>query len=168
MIDITTIAIVLALTIAFCIPFIHSHRKKKKHERLLLKEFYDKAFELQLNVSTYDLWRRTYVIGIDTHQSKLLYMKLHPGTQVVSVDLKDIKRISISKEEREVGSGKEMQRVTEKLALSFSSSNTQDFRLEFYDSEENIELMGEPVLIKKWHDLVKEHIGEKAGSQLVN
>ena len=164
MIDITTLAIVLALTIAFCIPFIHSHRKKKNHEKLMLKQFMDKAAELHLTITTYDIWRRTYVIGIDEKQAKLLYIKFVPDMRMQSVDLSDVKRISISKVERETHSGEEKYKVIEKLGLSFSSSVSSDSYLEFYNDDESMGLMGEPVLIQKWHELVKKSLGKKTES----
>lgn len=159
MIDITTLAIVLALTVAFCIPFIHSHRKKKHQEKTLIKQFMDKAAEFHLSISTYDIWRRTYIIGLDETQAQLLYMKFGGENRVQSVDLKNIKRVSIAKAERETVNGPEKQKVIEKLGLTLSSSVGSDTYLEFYNDDEIIGLMGEPVLIQKWHDLAKKSLG---------
>ena len=164
MIDITTLAIVLALTIAFCIPFIHSHRKKKNQEKLLLKQFMDKAAALQLSITTYDIWRRTYIIGIDEKHAKLLYIKFGTENRIHSVDLTNIKRVSISKVERDVVNGEEKQKVIEKLGLSLSSSVVSDIYLEFYNDDESIGLLGEPVLTQKWHDLVKKSLEQITGS----
>lgn len=160
MIDITTLAIVLALTFAFCIPFIHSYRKKKNHEKFLLKQFADKAADLHLTITTYDMWRRTYIIGIDEKQAKLLYIKFGTYPRTESVDLANIKRVSISKVEREVLNSEEKQKVIDKLGLSLSSSVVSDVFLEFYNDEESIGLQGEPVLTQKWHDLVKKSLGQ--------
>jgi hypothetical protein len=159
MIDITTLAIVMALTVAFCIPFIHSHRKKKNQEKSMVKQFMDKAAALQLVISTYDIWRRTYVIGIDQTQDKLLYIKFGAENQIKSVDLKNIKRVSITKEERETVNEQEKIKVIEKLGLSLASPTASEVYLEFYDDSESIGLMGEPVLIQKWLDLVKNSVG---------
>lgn len=164
MIDITTLAIVLALTVAFCIPFIHSHRKKKNHEKLMLKQFMDKAAELHITITAYDIWRRTYAIGIDEKQAKLLYMKFGTDSRTHATDLADIARISISKVERETHTGEERHKIIEKLGLSLSSSVSSDSYLEFYNDDESIGLMGEPVLIQKWHDLIKKSIGKTTGN----
>lgn len=155
MIDITTLAIVVAIMVAFCIPFVHSYQKKKKHEKNLTKQFDEKASELGLNISNYDIWRRSYAIGLDSSQKKLLYIQFQPNFQYKLVDLNHVRRISISKEERQVGSDKDLQKVVDKLWLSLFLSNSPDVRLEFYDSDQSMGLMGEPVLIQKWHDLVK-------------
>lgn|SRR5690606_10301203 len=163
MIDITTLAIVLALTVAFCIPFIHSHRKKKNHEKLMLKQFADKAAELHLTIATYDIWRRTYVIGIDEKQAKLLYMKFGADSRTHAIELADVKRISISKVERETSTGEKKQKITEKLGLSLSSGSSDRY-LEFYNDDDSIGMMGEPVLIQKWHDLVKNSLAKKTES----
>lgn len=165
MIDITTLAIVLALTVAFCIPFIHSHRKKKNHEKSLLKQFMDKSTELHLSISAYDIWRRAYIIGIDKQQAKLLYMKFGSEILMRSVDLTHVKRVSISKVEREIDTGEQKQKVTERLGLSLSSPDASDIYLEFYNDDESIGLVGEPVLTQKWHDLIKASLGQTAGSQ---
>jgi hypothetical protein len=165
MIDITTLAIVLALTVAFCIPFIHSHRKKKNHEKSLVKQFMDKAAELHLVISTYDIWRRVYIIGLDKKQAKLLYIKFGTDTKIQSVDLANIKRVSISKVEREVVTGEGKEKVTEKLGLTFSSSVVADTYLEFYNDDESLGLMGEPVLTQKWHDLAKNSLGHASAIQ---
>lgn len=165
MIDITTLAILLALTIAFCIPFIHSHQKKKNQEKFLLKQFMDKAAELQLTITAYDIWRRAYIIGIDEKHAKLLYIKFGTENRIQSVDLTSVKKVSISKIEREAGAGEEKQKVIDKLGLSLLSSVGSDIYLEFYNDDESIGLMGEPVLIQKWHDLTKKTLGQTAGSQ---
>lgn len=163
MIDITTLTIVLAITIAFCIPFVVSHQKKKKHEQSLLKAFLAKAKDYDLTIDDYDIWRRTYAIGIDRSKSQLLYLKFHPQIKETLVDLKIIKRISISKEEKEVGSGKDKEKVILRLALSFSNSDAgvAPQVVEFYDSDDILGLMGEPLLVRKWHDIVKDALGQE-------
>lgn len=165
MIDITTLAIVLALTVAFCIPFVHSHRKKKNEEKLLLKQFMEKASELQLTITTFDIWRRTYIIGLDEMRSRLLYMRSGTDTRITSVDLAHMNRVSISKVQREIATAEGKEKVTEKLGLTFSSPGVADIYLEFYNDDENMGLMGEPVLAQKWHDLVKIRLGQASSSQ---
>ena len=161
MLDITTIIIVLAMAVAFCIPFFLSHQKKKKHEQSLLNIFHTKAADHQLEIGAYDIWRRSYAIGIDSRKSQLLYIKFSPEIQETIIDLKATKRVSIHKEEKEIGTGKDKEKITEKLALSFTSTGSLNSKdLEFYDSEETMGLMGEPVLIQKWHNLVKDSLGQ--------
>jgi len=157
MLDITTIIIVLAMAIAFCTPFILSHQKKRKDEQNLLNIFNAKAAECQLEISAYDIWRRSYAIGIDTGKLKLLYIKFNPQLQETIVDLRATKRVSVYKEEKEIGTGKDKEKIVEKLALSFSSTGSlSNEDLEFYDSQESMGLMGEPVLIQKWYNMVND------------
>lgn len=160
MIDITTLAFVVAITVAFCAPFILSHQKKKKHEKSILNDFMGEAASHRMTISSYDIWRRSYVIGIDEQQSKLLYMKFGPEPITELVDLENIRRISISKEEREIVTGKEREKITDKLMLALSSAESAPVFLEFYNSDETMGMMGEPVLIQKWHDLVKGSLGK--------
>lgn len=118
----------------------------------------DKAAEFHLSISTYDIWRRTYVLGIDEKQAQLLYMKFGSETRVQSVNLKNVKRVSIAKAERETVNGPEKLKVIETLGLTLSSSVGSDTYLEFYNDDEIIGLMGEPVLIQKWQDSVKKSL----------
>lgn len=155
MINIPTLVIVLAITVAFCIPFIISHRKKRSQQQVILSSFMEKAGELQLNISSLDIWRRSYAIGIDENQSRLLYIKFGQGAMVKSVDLTSVTRVSISKEEREIESGTTKEKVIDRLLLLLDFHSSSPVPLEFYNSDENMEMMGEPVLIKKWQDLVK-------------
>lgn len=158
MIDYITLTIVLVITIAFCVPFVYSHRKKKKLEKGLVDEFMGKAHQYQLKISSYDLWRRSYMIGVDEKKSHLLYVKFQPDAQEHLVDLKTVKNIRVLKEEREVQSDEGKEKVVDKLWLSLVDSNTKsaDIHLEFYNAAENMGLMGEPLLIQKWHNLLQD------------
>src|SRR5690606_10526693 len=71
MIDYATLTIVVVIIVAFCAPFVYSHQKKKRHEKRLFNDFMAKASQYQLQIGTYDLWRRSYVIGIDEERSQL-------------------------------------------------------------------------------------------------
>lgn len=170
MIDITTLTIVLAITIAFCIPFILSHQKKKKHEQSLVKTLMAKAAENHMTISTYDIWRRSYAIGVDPGQSKLIYIKFSPQVQETVIDLKTAKRVSIYREEKEIGTGKEKEKIVERLALTLTSADARlaSNSLEFYNSEENMGMMGEPLLIQKWHDIVKGALGQDLQKPIVS
>src|SRR5690606_33316891 len=146
MLDITTIIIVLAMAVAFCIPFFLSDQKKKKHEQSLINTFHTKAADHQLEIGTYDIWRRSYALGIDSRKSQLLYIKFSAEIQETIIDLKATKRVSVHKGEKEMGTGKDKEKIAENLALSFTSTgslNGKDF--EFYDREETMGLMCEPV-----------------------
>ena len=160
MIDYTTLTIVLVITIAFCIPFVYSHQKKKKYEKRLTDDFMAKAQQHQLSIGTYDLWRRSYMIGIDEERSHLLYIKFQPDVQEHLVDLKAIKNIRIAREERMLEGDAGKEKVLEKLSLTLGDSKGKSpaIELEFYDATENMGLMGEPLLIQKWHDKLTDVI----------
>lgn len=158
MVDFATLAIVLLIMIAFCIPFIYSYQKKKQHEKKLAGQFINKARELQLDISVYDIWRRKYAIGIDKSRGQLLYVKFEPDKKVNLFKLSNIKKVRVQNEQREVGSGKEKDLVIDKiwLALAFNDPKVPEAILEFYDADESFGLIGEPLLAKKWQALVGE------------
>jgi len=156
MIDYTTLTIVLVIMISFCMPFIYSHQKKKKQEKQMLDSFLAKAQSHQLNIVTHELWRRNYVIGLDSLNAKLLYIKFHPEMKEKMIDLHKVKKVKVTEEQREIGVDKE--KVVEKLWLSFSymDPKLQEIHLEFYNAEETLGLMGEPLVIKRWEKSIQE------------
>lgn len=157
MIDYGALILVLVLTVAFCVPFVYMHQQKKQHEKKLVGNFMSKSKELQLQISSFDLWRRTYIIGVDPNQMKLLYMKFGEDEKVILLDLTHLKKVRIVDEKLEVGSGKEKEIIVTRLWLAFEdqNSNVRDTMLEFYNSDETHGLLGEPLLVKKWSNEVQ-------------
>lgn len=157
MIDYGALILVLVLTVAFCVPFIYMHHKKNQHEKKLVCDFMSKSNELQLQISSFDHWRRTYILGIDPHQMKLLYMKFGEDEKVLLLDLTHFKKVRIVDEELEVGTGKQKEKIVCKLWLAFQdvNPNVQDTLLEFYNSGETHGLLGEPLLIKKYSNEIQ-------------
>src|SRR5690606_21440770 len=158
MIDYITLTIILVIMVAFCMPFVYSHQKKKKEEKKMIDSFMKKAQIHQLNISKHELWRRNYIIGIDSDKGKLLYIKFHPEMKENIIDLHKIKKVRIADAHSEVGTDKE--KVVEKLWLSFSyfDLKVSETDLEFYDAEESMGLMGEPLLIKSWEKIIQENL----------
>src|SRR5690606_32993016 len=70
------------------------------------------------------------------------------------IDLKELNHIRIAKEERVLEGDAGKEKVIDKLWLSLigNSAKSSDIQLEFYNGDENMGLMGEPLLIQKWHD----------------
>src|SRR5690554_3264976 len=133
MVDFTTLSIVLILLGAFCTPFIYAHKRKAQEEKQLLQSFFAKAKEHQLHVHVYELWRRTYVIGLDKSLFQVIYIKFNPEMQVKVVDLKKIKNLGIVNEHRRVGPDKQL--VIDKLGLLFIHEDQllSDIYLEFFN-----------------------------------
>lgn len=168
MIDYGALILVLVLTVAFCVPFVYMHHKKKQHEKKLISDFMAKSKEFQLQISSYDLWRRTYILGIDKLQMKLLYIKFGEGEEVMLLDLTHFVKVHILDEVLEVGTGKQKEKIVCKLWLAFQDVNptVQDTLLEFYNSGETFGLLGEPLLIKKWSTEIQGLL-DKIGRQAI-
>lgn len=160
MVDITSFLIVLVLLVAFSSPFVYYTRKKKQHEKKLVKNFMAIAKEHHLNIGPFELWGRAYVIGLDMHQHFILHVKFAPELQVNLVDLKKIQEIQITDEHRFVGEDK--QKITERLALFLRHMDPKvpAMSLEFYNDKESIGLLGEPLIIKKWYGKIKEELAD--------
>lgn len=162
MIDYGALILVAVLTVAFCLPFIYFHYKKINHEKKLIRDFMSKAQELQLQISAYDLWRRTYVLGMDRFQLKLLYMKFGQEEKVMLLDLSHFRKVRIVDEHIEVGTGREKEKTIIKLGLAFHDVNPHapGTSLEFYNADETQGLMGEPLLIEKWRNQIQNLLDE--------
>src|SRR5690606_41078692 len=102
-----------------------------------------------------ELWRRNYIIGIDSVKAKLLYIKFLPEMKENMIDLHKVKKVKVTEEQREIGVDKE--KVVEKLRLSFSYLDPKipETHLEFYDAEESLGLMGEPLVIRRWEKSIQ-------------
>jgi hypothetical protein len=158
MIDYITLTIILVILVAFCMPFVYSHQKKKKEEKKLIDSFLSKAQDHQLKISKHELWRRNYIIGIDSDKGKVFYIKFLPEMKEKIIDLHEIKKVRVADIQREVGTDKE--KVIEKLWLSFSYIDLKvpETDLEFYDADESMGLMGEPLLIKRWEKIIQDNL----------
>src|SRR5690554_2302032 len=132
MADITTLIMVLVLLGAFCVPFIYAHQKKKQQEKHLVTSFMAKAKEHQLQIHAYEIWRRTYMIGLDKDTLQLMYIKFHPEMQTRVVDIKKINKVRVINEHRLVGADK--QTVIDKLWLLLMHKDQlhPDIHLEFF------------------------------------
>ena len=160
MVDFATLSIVLVLLGAFCTPFIYAHYKKAQQEKQLIRSFLGTAKDQQLNIHAYELWRRTYVIGLDKDLLRLMYIKFHPQTQMSIVDLKKIKNVGILNEHMLVGEDKQI--VIDKLGLLFIHEDPllSDIYLEFFNAAVKDDPLGEPTLIQRWHKLLEVTISD--------
>lgn len=159
MTDYTTLAIILVILVAFCIPFFYSYQKKKQEEKNIINRFVTRAKELGLNLSTHESWRRSYMIGLDKESGKVLYTRFQPEADEQVVDLREISRVDALKEYNDAAI--ETNKVVNKLWLSLSpAEKSANILLEFYNAEVNMGMMGEPVLVEKWQKLIQDSINE--------
>src|SRR5690606_34916134 len=164
MTDYSTIAIILVILVAFCIPFFYSYQKKKQEEKSIVNRFISRARDLGINISTHESWRRSYTIGLDKETGKVLYSRFQPEVEERLIDLKEISRVVALKEYNDAAI--ETNKVVNKLWLSFTPlEKSRDILLEFYNAEVNMGMMGEPVLIEKWQKLIQERIDEEKKNQ---
>ena len=159
MTDYSTIAIIVVILVAFCIPFFYSYQKKKQEEKKIVDRFISRARELGINISTHESWRRSYMIGLDKESGKILYFRFQPEVEERLIDLKEISRVAALKEYNDAAI--ETNKTVNKLWLSFVPvEKSRDILLEFYNGEINMGMMGEPVLVEKWRKLIQERIDE--------
>lgn len=164
MADYTTIAIILVILVAFSIPFFYSYQKKKQEEKGIINRFISRAKELGLNISIHELWRRTYIIGLDKESGKVLHLRFQPELEEQLIDLKEISRVSALKEYNDAAI--ETNKVVNKLWLALSPmEKSSNILLEFYNAEINMGMMGEPILVEKWQKLIQERIDDEKKSR---
>ncbi|MCH7413819.1 hypothetical protein MM213_10010 [Belliella sp. R4-6] len=150
-IDIITISIAIVSMVAFAIPFYLNNVKVKK-EKLnndkLLQTFLN-SHNLNLNIQ--DNWRKQYFIGIDTSQNKLVYVDDLADIKPIILDIRDVKQVKINEVSRVVGAKSNSRKIIDSLHLQLTNHQGKVIGLlEFYDGEKFSDLVGEPILIKKW------------------
>ncbi|MCH7396825.1 hypothetical protein MM236_02455 [Belliella sp. DSM 107340] len=150
-IDIITISIAIVSMVAFAVPFYINNLKVKKeklNKENLLQNFL-KSHNLNLNIQ--DNWRKQYFIGMDTYQNKLVYIQNLADIKAVILDVREIKQVKINEESRVVGAKGNSRKIIDGLHLQFTNHQGKVIGLlEFYDGEKFSDLVGEPILIKKW------------------
>lgn len=100
------------------------------------------------------------MIGLDKDLHQLLYVKFQPEMQVKKVDLKKVKKVNVVNEHRIIGPDREKAIDKLWLLLIYEDPKLSDTYLEFYNADENIDLVGEPLLIQKWQNLINETLDD--------
>lgn len=150
-IDVVTLIMAAAGMVAFAIPF-YLNSQKVKREKIQkadrLSEFLKKH---ELNLTEYDEWRNRYYIGLDPQKCKLIYISNLNEINPVIIDLNKVSHVKINEVSRVIGTKINSRKIIDFLSLQFINYDGKIIGdLEFYDGEIFSDLVGEPIVIKKW------------------
>ncbi|MCH7410578.1 hypothetical protein MM239_14315 [Belliella sp. DSM 111904] len=155
-IDIISTSIAIGAMVAFAIPFYVNHLKVKKaklNKESLLKGFI-KSHGLTINMQ--DQWRSQYFIGLDTQQRTLVYIDDLEEIKPILIDFNEVKQVRINEISRSLKSKGPDRKIIDGLYLELLNPQGKVIEsLEFFHGDKFSDLVGEPVLIKKWEAILK-------------
>ncbi|WP_425638291.1 hypothetical protein ACPUEN_02710 [Algoriphagus yeomjeoni] len=158
MLEIDPVIVIMSsiLTVAFCLPFAYQMRKNKNKEVLLKAEITSLAESSGAKPEITEFWRQRYAIGLDSSLGVLLYLQQEPKHLVQTLDLKNFKKVNITKIFEETSDKTHVHKLPEYISLDFIPKSPEDKNvvLEIYDGEEFSDLQGETVLAEKWAALL--------------
>lgn len=159
-IDMATLLVSAFFLMAFIAPFVI---QKQKQNQLIKKQdlsFHELAESMKLKLTKTEKWRNHYQIGIDQNEKKLIYSRFGDFPSQEVIDLKTVKACTIDQKVRKVKVGKENVLVTDFLALTlhFTNPDQPSKNLEFYDSDQFPDLVGEKVLAQNWNQIILQQI----------
>ena len=162
MIDIEPVTLVFSFVLfgAFTAPFIYHSQKNKKKESKLLEKLLEAALSLDSRIDTQESWRYEYALGLDSKKGILYYHQNSLEGSPFSFDLKDFKRVSVSKKMREFQSGTTTKSVLDYISLELVPKDPKKsiVNLELYDGDKYSDLLGETLIADKWAELAKKHL----------
>lgn len=162
MLEIDPVIVIMSsiLTIAFCLPFAYQMRKNKNKEVLIKAELNTLAESLGAKPEITECWRQRYAIGLDSSLGVLLYLQQEPKHVAQTLDLKNFKKVNITKIFEETSGKAHLHKLPEYIGLNLipKSSDDENVVLEFYDGEEFSDLQGESVMAEKWAALLNNLI----------
>ena len=153
-----------AIVIALCFsPFFYMAMRGKKREKKFFQSLLNKAKQLNFNVTDYEI-SGNIIIGLDDTNKELFFLKkINNEERLQHLNLKEIKSLRLNNANRIEGSGKNQQKVLDKLQLVFTytKSGSPEVIFEFFNSDESLILNGELKLIEKWAKILKEELDVK-------
>lgn len=163
-IDLSSIIIGIIALSFFFVPIIYFEYYKKRATKKFAAHFNQVAQKNSLELSQYEVWRDQYGIGIDTAAKTILYHKLKNGKEnTVLLDLSELKRCRISKEDDRIKTPDGDRRITTRvdLQIEFLSPEKTGVSVEFYKGENGDSVRDEVILAEKWSKMINSRLTKK-------
>lgn len=153
-----SIIIGLALFLAIALLVFLNNQKHKKHKNALLNTLHEYGQNQGCNISESDVLNQN-IIGIDKEHKKLLFLNREKNLEKV-VDLSTIKKCNMNETSRNAGSGNNIQKVIEKVELSFIPKDSKsNLNIEVYNLENgDFHPSGEIQFATKWTEIINNSI----------
>lgn len=156
-IDLTSIIIGIIALAFFFVPVIYYEYIKKRSTKKITAFFKEEALKRNIQLTQSDVWRDRYGIGVDSNTHKLIYFKKNKDQdEFLVIDLKEIKKCRISKEDKRVKTEKGNLSITTKVALlcEHVRSASMDITLELYKGDKDNSVRDEIALAEKWSKIL--------------
>lgn len=146
----------VVITVLCLLPFMLMSVNRKRKEKQLLNLF-DQASKKQNCTITKHEHCGDFVIGIDENKKGLFFLNyLKTNTDVYFVDLTKIQLCKVVTISRIHKADDIVHQITDRLELKLTpfDKNSPEIKLEFFNSETNVQMYGELQAIEKWNTLV--------------
>ncbi len=154
-------SIIGAILLAVCVlPLVLLGRKSGKKEKVLLRMLQAEAQQEGCIVNTYE-FSGDCVIGLDETANQLFFAKKTDKEESSkSVKLNEIQNCRLITTGELAKNTDSSQRTMETLGLAFRSvkKETPEFTLEFFNTQDSIQLNGELQLAEKWVRIVNTRV----------
>lgn len=160
-IDLSSIIIGIIALSFFFLPVFYFEYYKKRATKKFTVHFNQVAQKNSLDLAQYDVWRDQFGIGIDTEAKKIMYYKQKNGQEnTVILDLSEIKKCRISKEDDRIKTPDGDRRITTRvdLHIEFLSPEKTDVSVEFYKGESGDTVSEEVMFSEKWSKLINSRL----------
>ncbi|PZX56568.1 hypothetical protein [Algoriphagus chordae] len=157
--ELTVIIVSIFLIAMVCLPLIINHYKQKNKANLLKERLKSEAQVSHLNTSDFETWRETYCIGLDQHNSQLLFLNiLEKDVQVHKFDLGKVRLCRPIRNFREIKEGKVKRQIINKISLVLDQfdEHMKPFEVELYDEEKNDYIINEWELAQTWSKRIND------------
>lgn len=167
--DSITLIIAFLLTGAFALPLILNAQKNKKIQKTALNNYKTFSQSQGLTIGEQEFWRNAYYLGLDAHKQILIYSADLAKETPECIDLSGLKALHKQEVSRMSGQGKGKEKIIDRISLELEYWNKPIRKtLEIYDGERFSALVGEPVVLARWLEILSPLISSaaevKAGS----
>ena len=157
-------AIIGAIVIIICaLPFVMMSRNSKKREKKNLQSLSEIATQNNCQIDQHEIFGSS-AIGIDETKNFVFFYKLTKDKGIEqSVDLSEVQNCKVINTSRTLNNKGGNRKVIDKLELSFLPivQNRSEIKLEFFNSDDNLQLLGELQSIEKWSKLINDRLNHK-------
>lgn len=157
--DITSAVIGTLLLVISILPFIILSRNRKLKTKKTVEVLQRIATDQGATLHNIEICTN-FIIGMDEEKNMLFFFK-HTANQSIKkiIKLTDFQACKLIKETRTVGREKDTYEVIDRLALTFMPKPTDnsDSELEFYNSDNAVQVAGELQILEKWCKIATNH-----------
>ena len=154
--DLAPVMISLIVFALVAVPVALIIRMEKKRKQSVLHSITKLAEKYNALITQKEFWGK-YAIAIDENSKKLIYMNYHPGKEgEYGFDLNKVKQCKIENVNKTIGVGNSRQSTIYKLnlLLTFRDSKLPDSAIEFYNADNEGELIADFQQAEKWEKLI--------------